>query len=253
MNILPLPAFTDNYIWLIEENGKATVVDPGDAEVVINYLKEKNLELENILITHHHFDHTGGVKQLKETHECIVYGPHDSPFKGVEIKLKENDEISIHGSTFKIIEVPGHTLDHIAYYSKEQNTLFCGDTLFSGGCGRIFEGTPDQMYESLSKLSVLDLSTKIYCTHEYTQSNLNFAIKVEPGNDSLVEYKNKIDEKRSNNEISLPTNLKLEKNINPFLRSHVEEIKENVKDFAKINHPSDLETFTAVRSLKDNS
>lgn len=253
MNILPLPAFTDNYIWLIEENGKATVVDPGDAEVVNNCLKEKNLELENILITHHHFDHTGGVKQLKETHGCNVYGPYDSPFNGVEIKLKENDEISVHGSTFKIIEVPGHTLDHIAYYSEEQNTLFCGDTLFSGGCGRIFEGTPDQMYESLSKLSVLDLSTKIYCTHEYTQSNLNFAIKVEPGNNNLVEYKNKIDEKRSNNEISLPTNLKLEKNINPFLRSHVEEIKENVKDFAKINHPSDLETFTAVRSLKDNS
>ena len=253
MNILPLPAFTDNYIWLIEENGKATVVDPGDAEVVNNCLKEKNLELENILITHHHFDHTGGVEQLKKYHECNVFGPHDSPFKGVEKKLKENDEISIHGSTFKIIEVPGHTLDHIAYYSEEQNTLFCGDTLFSGGCGRIFEGTPDQMYESLSKLSVLDLSTKIYCTHEYTQSNLNFAIKVEPGNDNLVEYKNKIDEKRSNNEISLPTNLKLEKNINPFLRSHVEEIKENVKDFAKINHPSDLETFTAVRSLKDNS
>ena len=253
MNILPLPAFTDNYIWLIEENGKATVVDPGDAEVVNNCLKEKNLELENILITHHHFDHTGGVEQLKKSHECNVFGPHDSPFKGVEKKLKENDEISIHGSTFKIIEVPGHTLDHIAYYSEEQNTLFCGDTLFSGGCGRIFEGTPDQMYESLSKLSVLDLSTKIYCTHEYTQSNLNFAIKVEPGNNNLVEYKNKIDEKRSNNEISLPTNLKLEKNINPFLRSHVEEIKENVKDFAKINHPSDLETFTAVRSLKDNS
>ena len=253
MNILPLPAFTDNYIWLIEENGKATVVDPGDAEVVNNCLKEKNLELENILITHHHFDHTGGVEQLKKSHECNVYGPHDSPFKGVEKKLKENDEISIHGSTFKIIEVPGHTLDHIAYYSEEQNTLFCGDTLFSGGCGRIFEGTPDQMYESLSKLSVLDLSTKIYCTHEYTQSNLNFAIKVEPGNDNLVEYKNKIDEKRSNNEISLPTNLKLEKNINPFLRSHVAEIKENVKDFAKISHPSDLETFTAVRSLKDNS
>ena len=177
MNILPLPAFTDNYIWLIEENGKATVVDPGDAEVVINYLKEKNLELENILITHHHFDHTGGVKQLKETHECNVYGPHDSPFKGVEIKLKENDEISIHGSTFKIIEVPGHTLDHIAYYSKEQNTLFCGDTLFSGGCGRIFEGTPDQMYESLSKLSVLDLSTKIYCTHAVSYTHLTLPTK----------------------------------------------------------------------------
>ncbi|MDC2994118.1 hydroxyacylglutathione hydrolase [SAR86 cluster bacterium] len=253
MNILPLPAFTDNYIWLIEENGKATVVDPGDAKVVTNCLNEKNLELENILITHHHFDHTGGVEQLKKSYECNVYGPHDSPFGGIETKLKENDEISIHGSTFKIIEVPGHTLDHIAYYSEEQNTLFCGDTLFSGGCGRIFEGTPDQMYESISKLSVLDLSTKIYCTHEYTQSNLNFAIKVEPSNDNLVEYKNKIDEKRSNNEISLPTNLKLEKNINPFLRSHVAEIKENVKDFAKINDPSDLETFTAVRSLKDNS
>ena len=253
MNILPLPAFTDNYIWLIEKNGKATVVDPGDAEVVNNYLKEKNLELENILITHHHFDHTGGVEQLRESYECNVYGPCDSPFNGVEIKLKENDEIQIHDTKFKIIEVPGHTLDHIAYYSEEQSTLFCGDTLFSGGCGRIFEGTPNQMYESISKLSVLDLSTIIYCTHEYTQSNLNFAIKVEPGNDNLVEYKNNIDMKRSKNEISLPTNLKLEKNINPFLRSHVEEIKENIKDFAKINHPSDLETFTAVRSLKDNS
>ena len=253
MNILPLPAFTDNYIWLIEKNGKATVVDPGDAEVVNNYLKEKNLELENILITHHHYDHTGGVEQLRESYECNVYGPCDSPFNGVEIKLKENDEIQIHDTKFKIIEVPGHTLDHIAYYSEEQNTLFCGDTLFSGGCGRIFEGTPNQMYESISKLSVLDLSTIIYCTHEYTQSNLNFAIKVEPGNDNLVEYKNNIDMKRSKNEISLPTNLKLEKNINPFLRSHVEEIKENIKDFAKINHPSDLETFTAVRSLKDNS
>ena len=133
MNILPLPAFTDNYIWLIEKNGKATVVDPGDAEVVNNYLKEKNLELENILITHHHYDHTGGVEQLRESYECNVYGPCDSPFNGVEIKLKENDEIQIHDTKFKIIEVPGHTLDHIAYYSEEQSTLFCGDTLFSGG------------------------------------------------------------------------------------------------------------------------
>ena len=253
MNILPLPAFTDNYIWLIEENGKATVVDPGDAKVVDSYLKENALKLENILITHHHYDHTGGVEQLKESYECNVYGPYDSPFKGVEIKLKENDEITIHDYSFKIIEVPGHTLDHIAYYSAEQDVLFCGDTLFSGGCGRIFEGTPSQMFESLSKLSILDLSTKIYCTHEYTQSNLSFAVKVEPYNNNLVEYKNRIDEKRLKNEISLPTNLKLEKEINPFLRSHVIEIKENIKDFAKINHPTDLETFTAVRSLKDNS
>ena len=253
MNILPLPAFTDNYIWLIEENGKATVVDPGDAKVVDSYLKENGLKLENILITHHHYDHTGGVEQLKESYECNVYGPYDSPFKGVEIKLKENDEITIHSYSFKIIEVPGHTLDHIAYYSAEQDVLFCGDTLFSGGCGRIFEGTPSQMFKSLSKLSILDLTTKIYCTHEYTQSNLNFAVKVEPHNNILVEYKNKIDEKRLKNEISLPTNLKLEKDINPFLRSHVSEIKENIKDFAKINHPNDLETFTAVRSLKDNS
>ena len=253
ISVEPLKAFDDNYIWLVTTNEGSIVIDPGESQNLLKIVKENNLNLKAILITHHHFDHTGGVKQLKETHQCNVYGPHDSPFKGVEIKLKENDEISIHGSTFKIIEVPGHTLDHIAYYSKEQNTLFCGDTLFSGGCGRIFEGTPDQMYESLSKLSVLDLSTKIYCTHEYTQSNLNFAIKVEPGNDNLVEYKNKIDEKRSNNEISLPTNLKLEKNINPFLRSHIVEIKENVKDFAKINYPSDLETFTAIRSLKDNS
>ena len=144
------------------------MIDPGDANVVNNYLLEKNLRLENILITHHHYDHTGGVEQLKNSYECNIYGPYDSPFNGVEIKLKENDEISIHGFCFKVIEVPGHTLDHIAYHSEEQNVLFCGDTLFSGGCGRIFEGTPKQMYESLSKLSVLDRSTKIYYTHEYT-------------------------------------------------------------------------------------
>ena len=253
MNILPLPAFTDNYIWLIEENGKATVVDPGDADVVDNFLIEGNLKLENILITHHHFDHTGGVEKLKDSYGCNVYGPHDSPFNGVDIKLKENDKISIHDYLFKIIEIPGHTLDHIAYYSQEQNILFCGDTLFSGGCGRIFEGTPSQMYESLSKLSHLDISTKIYCGHEYTQSNLNFALKVEPNNDNLVEYKNKIDKKRLNNEISLPTSLGLEKDINPFLRSHVLEIKESIKDIAKINNPTDFETFSSVRSLKDNS
>ncbi len=253
MDILPLPAFTDNYIWLIEENGKATVVDPGDANVVENFLTEKNLKLENIFITHHHFDHTGGVQRLKESYNCDVYGPYNSPFNGVDIKLKENDEIAIFNSSFKIIEIPGHTLDHIAYYSKNQNILFCGDTLFSGGCGRIFEGTPSQMYESLSKLSLLDKSTKIYCGHEYTQSNLNFAVKVEPSNDNLVKYKRKIDKKRLNNEISLPTSLELEKNINPFLRSHVSEIKESIKEIAKINNPTDFETFTSVRSLKDNS
>ncbi len=242
MNILPLPAFTDNYIWLIEENGKATVVDPGDAEVVNNCLKEKNLELENILITHHHYDHTGGVEQLKKSHECNVYGPHDSPFNGVEIKLKENDEISIHGSTFKIIEVPGHTLDHIAYYSEEQNTLFCGDTLFSGGCGRIFEGTPDQMYESLSKLSVLELSTKIYCTHEYTINNLEF-VKSIIDDDDVDDYYTISQNKRSKNEPTLPSNIGLEKTINPFL---LQKIPENLKNLSQVD------CFRELRIAKDN-
>ena len=252
MNILPLPAFTDNYIWLIEENGKASVVDPGDAKVVDSYLKENGLKLENILITHHHYDHTGGVEQLKESYECNVYGPYDSPFKGVEIKLKENDEISIHGCSFKIIEVPGHTLDHIAYYSEEQNVLFCGDTLFSGGCGRIFEGTPSQMYESLSKLSVLDLSTKIYCTHEYTLSNLTFALKVEPNNDDLKKYFEEVSTLRDSNKMSLPSSISLENKINPFLRTSIEEVKANAEDYANKKDLQPVEVLATIRDWKDN-
>ena len=231
IKVEPIPAFSDNYIWLVTTNEGSIVIDPGDANPVIEYLsKNKDLTLNSILLTHHHYDHSGGIEDLRKRYDLKVFGPNNQ-IKSVDHRVVEGDEILVNGLIFKIIEVPGHTLDHIAFYNDgdDDPILFCGDTLFAAGCGRVFEGTFDQMYESLSKLSVLDLSTKIYCTHEYTQSNLNFAIKVEPGNDSLVEYKNKIDEKRSNNEISLPTNLKLEKNINPFLRSHVEEIKENVK------------------------
>ena len=254
INIEPIEAFSDNYIWLLTTNEGSIVIDPGESQNLLKIIKKNNLNLKAILITHHHFDHTGGINEILSEKSIDVYGPNNN-IDSINIRVTNESKINLLGIEFEIIEIPGHTLDHIAYYSENNGhpILFCGDTLFSGGCGRIFEGTPDQMYESLSKLSVLDLSTKIYCTHEYTQSNLNFAIKVEPGNDNLLEYKNKIDEKRSNNEISLPTNLELEKNINPFLRSHVVEIKEKVKDFAKIEHPSDLETFTAVRSLKDNS
>ena len=234
MNILPLPAFTDNYIWLIEENGKATVVDPGDAEVVNNCLKEKNLELENILITHHHFDHTGGVEQLKKSHECNVYGPHDSPFNGVEIKLKEDDEISIHGLTFKIIEVPGHTLDHIAYYSEEQNTLFCGDTLFSGGCGRIFEGTKLQMYESINLIKNFPTKTKIFFGHEYTKQNSKFCACYDPTNKKLMDKIVEIDNKLNSNLSTTPTILADEIDCNIFLRT------------------DSLSSFSKLRELKDN-
>ncbi len=251
MNILPLPAFTDNYIWLIEENGKATVVDPGDAKVVDSYLKENGLKLENILITHHHYDHTGGVEQLKESYECNVYGPCDSPFKGVEIKLKENDEITIHGCSFKIIEVPGHTLDHIAYYSAEQDVLFCGDTLFAGGCGRVFEGTFEQMFKSLKKISNYPKETKIFCGHEYTLSNLKFALEVDEDNKQLEDEYINVKKLISSDMPSLPTNLNKELNVNPFLRCNEINIKNKVIDKFDIID-DELEVFTALRKWKDN-
>ena len=214
---------------------------------------DNNLELTDILITHHHNDHIGGVSKLKNAFPNVnIFGPSDSRIPANNI-VKDEDTIKLDSlnEEFRVLDVRGHTNSHIAYYFHKK--LFCGDTLFSCGCGRLFEGTAEDMFSSLNKFISLPEETLVFCAHEYTQSNLNFAVQVEPFNNNLIEYKNKIDKKRLKNEISLPTNLKLEKDINPFLRSHVLEIKENIKDFANINYPTDLETFTAVRSLKDNS
>ena len=252
INIKPLKAYTDNYIWLLETNEEVSVVDPGDAKPVLDYLRNTKKNLKDILITHHHFDHTAGVPELENLISGSIYGPKNS-YELIKEKVSEGDALSSLGIKFEIIEVPGHTLDHIAFYSEEYNILFCGDTLFAGGCGRVFEGTFDQMFESLNKLKQLPDSTQIYCGHEYTKSNLLFSVEVEPENNDLIMRNTKIDNLLLENGSSLPSTIELEKKTNPFLRCDV--LSDNIKLIQKFgfNSPSEKEIFKYIREWKDST
>tara|TARA_B100000700_G_C15018565_1_gene844536 strand:- start:1105 stop:1872 length:768 start_codon:yes stop_codon:yes gene_type:complete len=253
LEIFAIPAFTDNYIWALRKEKQLVVVDPGDPNAVQDILLKENLDLIAILITHWHPDHTGGLLELSKEKAIPVYGPKGGHIEGITNELGENDQITILGNTFKVFETPGHTLDHISYFSDQENPiLFCGDTLFSGGCGRLFEGTPTQMYNSLSKFSSLPEETKVFCTHEYTLSNLNFAVEVEPTNKELLKYYEEVSNKRNNNEITLPSNIKLEKNINPFLRSSESSIKKSAEKYSSKSNLDNIETLSVIRSWKDN-
>lgn len=252
INIKPLKAYTDNYIWLLETNEEVSVVDPGDAKPVQDYLRKTNKNLKDIFITHHHFDHTAGVPELENIISGSIYGPKDS-YELIKEKVAQGDTISSLGIKFQIIEVPGHTLDHIAFYSEEYNILFCGDTLFAGGCGRVFEGTFDQMFESLNKLKQLPDSTQIYCGHEYTKSNLLFSVEVEPENNDLIMRNTKIDNLLLENGSSLPSSIELEKKTNPFLRCDV--LSDNIQVIQKfgLSNPSEKEIFKYIREWKDST
>ena len=253
LEIFAIPAFTDNYIWALRKDKQLVVVDPGDPNAVQDILLKENLDLIAILITHWHPDHTGGLLELSKEKAIPVYGPKGGHIEGITNELGENDQITILGNTFKVFETPGHTLDHISYFSDQENPiLFCGDTLFSGGCGRLFEGTPTQMYNSLSKFSSLPEETKVFCTHEYTLSNLNFAVEVEPTNKELLKYYEEVSNKRNNDEITLPSNIKLEKNINPFLRSSESSIKKSAEKYSSKSNLDNIETLSVIRSWKDN-
>jgi len=253
LEIFAIPAFTDNYIWALRKEKQLVVVDPGDPNAVQDILLKENLDLIAILITHWHPDHTGGLLELSKEKAIPVYGPKGGHIEGITNELGENDQITILGNTFKVFETPGHTLDHISYFSDQANPiLFCGDTLFSGGCGRLFEGTPTQMYNSLSKFSSLPEETKVFCTHEYTLSNLNFAVEVEPTNKELLKYYEEVSNKRNNDEITLPSNIKLEKNINPFLRSSESSIKKSAEKYSSKSNLDNIETLSVIRSWKDN-
>ena len=242
MKIFHIPAFTDNYIWCIQENNKLAVVDPGDSKELLNLIKDNDLILEDILITHHHFDHTGGLEDLHKLVKGNIYGPKESN-KFINKFVSENDEIEVLGNKYKIFETPGHTLDHISYYSADINSVFCGDTLFSGGCGRAFEGTFEQLHNSIQKLNGLPESTLIYAAHEYTVSNLEFAYSVH--NDEIIlENLNHSKKLLSEGSITLPSVLSLEKRINLFLL-------ENRPEFAKSK--PDLEWFTELRERKDSA
>ena len=242
MKIFHIPAFTDNYIWCIQKNKKLAVVDPGDSKELLNLIKDNDLILEDILITHHHFDHTGGLEDLHKLVKGNIYGPKQSN-KFINKFVSENDEIEVLGNKYKIFETPGHTLDHISYYSEDINSVFCGDTLFSGGCGRAFEGTFEQLHNSIQKLNGLPESTLIYAAHEYTVSNLEFAYSIH--NDEIIlENLNHSKKLLSEGSITLPSVLSLEKRINLFLL-------ENRPEFAKSK--PDLELFTELRERKDSA
>ena len=260
VNITPIKAFSDNYIWAITNKQVATLVDPGDASVCIEFLEKNTLILTSILITHHHSDHTGGINQLvdycqQKKWSLTVYGPANENIPHCDVKLNENDLVVLDelNINFRIIDLPGHTAGHIAYFATDHvmPILFCGDTLFSGGCGRLFEGSPEQMLNSLTKLADLPENTQVYCTHEYTQANLAFALTVEPNNQALVTYNKKVNELRSKGYASIPSTIQLEKQINPFLRCHKQSVQASAQQFATDSNGTPQDTFTTIRRWKD--
>jgi hydroxyacylglutathione hydrolase len=254
MHLIALPAFADNYIWMLHNGAQAAVVDPGDAAVVLSALQQNELSLASILLTHHHADHTGGVDELREATGCMVYGPTGEEMPEPCVRLSGDDVVSTLGLEFKVMDVPGHTAGHIAYYCEAfdgKPLLFCGDTLFSGGCGRLFEGTPAQMLASLDSLAALPGTTRVCCTHEYTLSNLRFARVVEPDNAELLAYESRCISLREQGLPTLPSSIALELQINPFLRSR----KPTVAQAALLNNPlasTEVAKFAALREWKNN-
>lgn len=255
MKLIPLPAFQDNYLWLLHDGQRALVVDPGDAAPVQACLSGHGLRLDAILVTHHHPDHTGGVAALREATGARVYGPARERIPEPLERLCEGDHVDVLGLRFTVIEVPGHTAGHIAYYCEDMDgapLLFCGDTLFSGGCGRLFEGTPAQMFESLGKLAGLPGNTRVCCTHEYTLSNLKFATAVEPGNSQLDHYRQQCEQKRSHGEPTLPSTIALEAGVNPFLRTRQPAVAQAAHRHDPSVDPADpVAVFAALRQWKN--
>jgi len=253
VSIEAIPAFSDNYIWLIRGGGtECAVVDPGDAEPVLRKLEETGLELRCILLTHHHFDHLGGaVKLLGEYPEAIAYGPDDARIDCEHVACREGDAVAIPplGLQFKVLEVPAHTKTHIAFHG--HGMLFCGDTLFSVGCGKLFEGTPEHMQASLDKLAALPADTKVYCGHEYTVSNCRFATKVEPDNDKLRAKAKAAESLRADDKITLPGTLAEELEVNPFMRTRVDSVVQAARRIEPSAEPG-AAVLGVIRRWKDS-
>ncbi|HXZ96299.1 MAG TPA: hydroxyacylglutathione hydrolase [Burkholderiales bacterium] len=252
VSVVPIPAFKDNYIWLMRNQRYAAVVDPGDASPVLNYLRREKLELAAILNTHHHADHVGGNAGLLREFPVPVYGPRNESIPNVTHPLAEGDRVSVPllGLEFGVLDIPGHTAGHIAYYGA--NLLFCGDTLFACGCGKLFEGTAQQMYSSLEKLSNLPDATLVYCGHEYTLANIQFAKAADPQNAALLKREANVRELRERGMPTLPSDIRLEKATNPFLRCNNPEIVRNASRAAgrALNDP--VSVFASIREWKNN-
>jgi hydroxyacylglutathione hydrolase len=255
MNLLPLPAFSDNYIWLLHNSRQAIVVDPGDSAPVLEALQKLGLELQAILVTHHHADHVGGVDAVRDATGAAVYGPAREKIPGPLQRLTQGESVDALGLRFEVLDVPGHTAGHIAFYCPDmdgQPLLFCGDTLFSGGCGRLFEGTPAQMLDSLDQLARLPDDTRVCCTHEYTLSNLKFARAVEPGNTALLHYTTACEALRADGRPTLPSRLDVERAINPFLRVREPAVAQAARGHdAKVNQDDAVAVLAALRQWKN--
>ncbi|MFM8246595.1 MAG: hydroxyacylglutathione hydrolase [Burkholderiaceae bacterium] len=254
LQVTAIPAFADNYLWLIHDQQHAAVVDPGDAAPIETALRSLGLKLNAILLTHHHADHAGGVEELLAQWSVPVYGPAGENIQGVSRPLHEGDRVDLTalGLQLSVLDVPGHTAGHIAYVAAEQHWLFCGDTLFAGGCGRLFEGTPAQMTHSLAKLAALPDNTLVYCAHEYTLSNLRFAVAAEPDNADLASRLAQAQQMRSRGESTVPSTLGLEKRTNPFLRYREPSVLQTMRANGRLNSDDPVAAFAALREWKNS-
>ena len=255
INVHPIKAFNDNYIWILHDAAYAIAVDPGISNGVIHFLQTKNLKLAAILVTHHHSDHIGGIDDLKKIFDVPVYGPRSEAIPNVTQQVSEGKEIVINelATSLTVLDIPGHTLEHIAFYMNHPfHAIFCGDTLFASGCGRVFEGSYAQMYASLRKLSQLPDETLIYCAHEYTINNIGFAKHVDPDNDELIEFESLCKELLLERRPTLPTHLALEKKINPFLRCEDPKIIHSAQNHSDQLTNDPVKIFSILRQWKDN-
>ena len=255
MKISHLGAFSDNYIWIMESEGKIAIVDPGDATPIHEYIKKTGFKLTEVLITHHHWDHTGGLEEVVAEYNCSVYGPSGGHIKGISNPLHDNEIFNILGHyEFKAFSAPGHTNDQLSYFcdTTDKPILFSGDTLFFAGCGRLFEGTPEDMLFSMDRYKELPPNTLIYCGHEYTESNLKFAKAVEPHNKDILKAINQINKIRSMNKPSLPSLIETELKINPFMRCREISVINAAEKYSKRKLSNAAEVLGEIRNWKDN-